>query len=895
MAKKTKENNTETKRSASKAASSKKKNNTKNSNSKNKKSNNNKQSKAKRVENAKKRRIYDEIAAIILLAFGIFFAVAMHSSLAGAVGEAVSTGLKGLFGLGGFMLPYFLVFYSIMIFAGMNRPVGKKTVICMIIIFLSIDLVNAGRFVESFSLDLGIKNVFNSGVVLNNGGLVGMYMAYYVVKAIGMSGLYIMSAVLILISLLLTLNTPLSDAYDRHKIKKAERKIRRAEKQREKEEARALLREARDESQLDFFDVVNQENKNDEIKLDSHRLGSSSVIDDNSLYKNDNTFANRRKRKSILNLVKNEKDFGSKDENESKLDDEFLKQFESEIKIAEENQNNLDNIDYDFLERVNIHPESSVEEVKRRGYGLTDDGFASIDKKVIEANIAKLEEEEMFFKGASGASSMDGEGTEKKEYQLPPINLLNTPKKKRKSVNMQNTLAENAKLLEDTLKSFNVEAKVINVTMGSSVTRYEIQPAIGVKVASIVRLADDIALNLKARSIRIEAPIPGKAAIGIEVENADREMVCIGEIINSPEFKKHPSKLAFAVGRDISGQPVIADLAKMPHMLIAGATGSGKSVCINTIIASILYRAKPDEVKLVLVDPKMVELGNYNGIPHLLIPVVTDCAKAASALNWAVAEMTERYKKFAANGVREIKSYNEMMKREGQDEEVLPQIVIIIDELADLMMVASSQVEDAICRLAQLARAAGMHLIVATQRPSVDVVTGLIKANVPSRIAFMVSSQIDSRTIIDMAGAEKLVGNGDMLYKPQDLDKPLRVQGPYISDDEVKNLINYVKEQAEEVTYNEEIISHVEKGNVSTSGGEEEDVLMEEAIETVVRAGQASASMLQRKFRIGYNRAARIIDDLEARGVIGPQDGSRARSVLLTEEEWLLSREKVEE
>ena len=391
----------------------------------------------------------------------------------------------------------------------------------------------------------------------------------------------------------------------------------------------------------------------------------------------------------------------------------------------------------------------------------------------------------------------------------------------------------------------------------------------------------------------MEAPIPGKAAVGIEVENESREMVTIGEIIDSKEFKQDPSKLAFAVGRDIGGVPVIANLAKMPHLLIAGATGSGKSVCINTIIASILYRAKPDEVKLLLIDPKMVELGNYNGIPHLLIPVVTDSAKAASALNWAVAEMTDRYKKFAANGVRDIKSYNALMKKEGKEDEVLPLIVIIIDELADLMMVASSQVEDAICRLAQLARAAGMHLIVATQRPSVDVVTGLIKANIPSRIAFMVSSQVDSRTIIDMPGAEKLVGNGDMLYKPQDLDKPLRVQGPFISDDEVKNIIEYVKSQGEEANYSDEVINKVEKGNIN-SGNDKEDDLMDDAILTVVSAQQASISMLQRRFRIGFNRAARIIEDMESRGIIGPSDGGK-RSVLITEEEWLEMNKKTEE
>ena len=477
-------------------------------------------------------------------------------------------------------------------------------------------------------------------------------------------------------------------------------------------------------------------------------------------------------------------------------------------------------------------------------------------------------------------------------YSLPPASLLKpVPKRSNQGLNRQQ-LQERAELLESTLESFGVNAKVVNVIAGPSVTRYEVEPARGVKVSSITNLSDDLALSMRARSIRIEAPIPGKAAVGIEIENEQREMVGIREIIESDEFQNHKSKLAFTVGRDIGGKAVVADIAKMPHMLIAGATGSGKSVCINSIIISLLYKAKPEEVKLIMVDPKMVELGNYNGIPHLMIPVVTDPTKASAALQWAVAEMTDRYKKFAKAGVRDIGAYNAKMKKERQKGEILPQIVIIIDEMADLMMVASSQVEDAICRLAQLARAAGMHLILATQRPSVNVITGLIKANIPSRIAFMVSSQVDSRTIIDMAGAEKLVGNGDMLFKPQDLNKPKRIQGPFVSDEEVEKVIAYVKRQGGEAHYDEALTNHLEKG---TAGGfdDDEDELIMDAIETVVDAGQASVSMLQRRFRIGYNRAARIIDALEARGIIGPADGSRPRQVLLSEEEFRQMKENL--
>ena len=407
-------------------------------------------------------------------------------------------------------------------------------------------------------------------------------------------------------------------------------------------------------------------------------------------------------------------------------------------------------------------------------------------------------------------------------------------------------------------------------------------------------IADDIALNLEAKSIRIEAPIPGKAAVGIEVENDTVTMVHMRDIIDSQEFKNSKSKITFAVGKDISGKAIVADLKAMPHLLIAGSTGSGKSVCINGIITSLLYKAKPDEVKLILVDPKVVELGNYNGIPHLMIPVVTDPTKAAAALNWAVAEMTDRYKKFAEAGVRDLESYNEFARANEEHDKVMPQVVIIIDELADLMMAAPSQIEESICRLAQMARAAGMHLIVATQRPSVDVITGVIKANIPSRIAFAVSSQVDSRTILDMQGAEKLVGKGDMLFNPMGTGKPVRVQGAFISDSEVNRVIDFVKGQVENVDYNQDVLTRIERTEQGAAD-DDGDELLPDAIELVVKSGQASVSMLQRRFRIGYNRAARIVDMMEARGIVGPQAGSRPRQVLMSEEEYNLMNEETEE
>ncbi len=466
-------------------------------------------------------------------------------------------------------------------------------------------------------------------------------------------------------------------------------------------------------------------------------------------------------------------------------------------------------------------------------------------------------------------------------YKLPSLDLLDE-KKVQNLKNDNKDIIHKAKILEQTLQNFGVEAKVVQVSKGPTITRYEIQPSPGVKVSKIVNLADDIALNLAASNIRIEAPIPGKAAVGIEVPNKHVSPVTLREVLENEKFQESKSKLVFALGKDIAGNPVCADLGKMPHLLIAGATGSGKSVCVNAIIHSILYKATPMEVKLLLIDPKVVELSNYNGIPHLLIPVVTDPKKASTAIHWAVQEMTDRYKSFAKNNVRDIDSYNDKMKKENK--EPLPKIVVIIDELADLMMVAPGQVEDGICRLAQMARAAGIHLIIATQRPSVDVLTGVIKANIPSRIAFAVSSQVDSRTILDMSGAEKLLGKGDMLFYPVGASKPKRVQGAFISEAEVERVVRFIKSQNVHNEYDEAVLEHMENDSSKFSQPPEDD-LLEDAIEAVVEAGQASVSMLQRRFRIGYNRAARIIDSMEERGIVGASEGSKPRQVLITKEE----------
>ena len=484
----------------------------------------------------------------------------------------------------------------------------------------------------------------------------------------------------------------------------------------------------------------------------------------------------------------------------------------------------------------------------------------------------------------------------KKPYVYPPMDLL-AKGAGGSSAQSDKEFRETAIKLQQTLRNFGVGVTVTNISCGPTVTRYELHPEQGVKVSKIQALADDIKLNLAATDIRIEAPIPGKAAVGIEVPNKVNSMVYLRDLLESSEFKKHPSKLAFAVGKDIGGQVIVADIAKMPHLLIAGQTGSGKSVGINTMIMSLIYRSSPEDVKLIMIDPKVVELSVYNGIPHLLIPVVTDPKKAAGALNWAVAEMMERYNKFAQSNVRDIKGYNARVQSlidagDVPQEQIpckLPQLVIIIDELADLMMVASNEVEDAICRLAQLARAAGIHLVIATQRPSVNVITGVIKANVPSRIAFSVASGVDSRTILDMNGAEKLLGNGDMLFYPSGYPKPVRVQGAFVSDAEVSRVTDFLKEQNETGGYNKDVEMKLSQPSLTggmTGGGSDRDALFTDAGKFIIEKDKASIGMLQRVFKIGFNRAARIMDQLAEAGVVGEEEGTKPRKVLMSMEEF---------
>ncbi|OCB01032.1 DNA translocase FtsK [Clostridium beijerinckii] len=582
-------------------------------------------------------------------------------------------------------------------------------------------------------------------------------------------------------------------------------------------------------------------------------------------------------RENFINIVE-------KDDKENEKE-AFLSGVEKKIKILDFMKNTSEDTEISPISKAEVSSDIQIESFIEKPTQSHTKKKENLGNDVKEVVNKEIQEHIM-------------EQKETKEYKHPSLELLKLNSNTKLNSSDKKELIENANKLEEILSNFGVDAKVTQVTKGPSVTRFELQPSPGVKVSKIVNLSDDIALGLAASGIRIEAPIPGKAAVGIEVPNGKQKPVFLREVLENDEFIESKKKLAFALGKDISGKCVVGDLSKMPHTLIAGATGSGKSVCINSLIISLLYKYNPEEVKLLMVDPKVVELNVYNGIPHLLIPVVTDPKKAAAALNWAVNEMTNRYKLFADSGVRNMESYNELFNK-GIIEQKLPYIVIIVDELADLMMVCPNDVEDYIGRLAQMARAAGMHLVIATQRPSVDVITGVIKANIPSRISFAVSSQIDSRTILDGSGAEKLLGKGDMLYYPVGESKPLRVQGCFISEEEVEQVVSFIKSEQGDTKYEEDIIDHINNASDSKSvdandSNDDVDELLNEVINVVVEYGQASTSFIQRKFRIGFNRASRIMDQLEERGIISEKDGSRPRQVLITKQQ-LLGEEHEEE
>ncbi|MCI5698294.1 MAG: DNA translocase FtsK [Clostridiales bacterium] len=819
-------------------------------------------------------RLIHEVWGFLLIAFGLFLFAGVAFDSGGIVGLKSGELLKGCFGVLSMIFPFFVIISGVLLIIKRGKSIAVKRIIILLFIFFFMSLINSGRFIDLNNDKYALADYYDLSIKLESAGIVPMAVGELIVSIVGKVGLYIFSITGIVILFLLLRNKPISDSFrgieDHIAEKKSDRamrkEIKRAEAKEKKEKERELAGELEKNKEIELELSMERLRKERQAAADTLRSGQLIGVDyDFTTGKDlDSSYLSNSGRR--LRYTSDEDIFGKSD---LTSDSYNTSEASSTAKIDSSDD---------------LTQSQGTDEVLHSAYTPNNE----MDSKQSIGDDTK-KEKIISNKEAKEAVLSDNDWNKAKtvgRYKMPPINLLKPPEPANKVDNRQ--LRVMATRLEDTLASFNVDAKVINVTQGPAITRYEIQPNVGVKVSKIVSLADDIALNLRARSIRIEAPIPGKAAVGIEVENGSIHMVRVSELIGSREFKSAKSKITFGVGKDISGNPIVADLKSMPHLLIAGSTGSGKSVCINSLIASVLYKAKPDEVKLILVDPKVVELGNYNGIPHLLIPVVTEPAKAAAALNWAVVEMNERYNKFAKTGVRDLESYNDALLREGSHEEKMPQILIIIDELADLMMAAPSQVEESICRLAQKARAAGMHMVVATQRPSVDVITGLIKANIPSRIAFAVSSQFDSRTILDMSGAEKLVGNGDMLYNPLGMGKPKRVQGCFISDEEVNNIITYIKSQVEEVEYSGEVIKTIENDNL-TSGknkNDDEDELLQDAIETVVNAGQASVSMLQRRFRIGYNRAARIVDMMEARGIVGPQDGSKPRQVLISEDEF---------
>ena len=804
--------------------------------SKNKKTLNNSHSTTRR-----KAPMNIDIVVISLIILSILSAVLIYSN-AGALGSTLSPVLGGLMGIIKYVIPIGIFVIGIYMMKENNDYLFYKIVEYVVFLFAIAAILHIYHFskiplADNVTFEELVSAAYNFGMSNQGGGAIGAIVAVPLINLLGSIGATIICIGAAIIALVLILEIKPTEMFLDYVDSREER---REAWQDEREQMRERREERRNARHKRVSDVAHETVEHDKAKENAVQ-GQIELMPDEIIINhfNDQEPETPKKESKGFSI------FGRK----KKDDPEELDN------IFEHSKNNNNN-------KVN-------EKVD------TNDIFVEEEKQKQDNTKAVLQLEHTMT-------------VEDEHYEYPPVNLLTKGDKKTTKAGAK-ALTDTATKLQKTLYSFGVSAKVENVSVGPAITRYELRPAEGVRVSKIANLADDIALNLAAETIRIEAPIPGKQAVGIEVPNKEKEMVHLREVIESPEFENNKSKLSVALGKDVAGQNIIADIAKMPHVLIAGSTGSGKSVCINTIITSFIYNAKPSEVKLVMVDPKVVELSVYNGIPHLLIPVVTDPKKAAGALAWAVQEMDNRYKLFAEKGVRDLKGYNKALEKEELDGK-LPQIVIIVDELADLMMVAAKDVEDSICRLAQKARAAGMHLVIATQRPSVDVITGLIKANVPSRIAFAVSSQVDSRTILDQVGAEKLLGKGDMLYFPSGASKPTRVQGCFVDDSEVEKIVDFVKANGE-AKYSEDIIESIENNNksdreIAEDKDDDSDEFLPEAIETVIEIGTASASLIQRKFKVGYARAARIIDQMEERGIISGYQGSKPREVLMSKERW---------
>ncbi len=777
----------------------------------------------------------NEIILLSMLAVSILLFIS-NFGFGGFIGVKVSTLFFGIFGLMSYIVPICLFVGTAFFISNRKNTIAVVKIVSgvLFIAFLCLFV----ELVVDASTEYAVKTSFSYAVKhKNGGGALGGLLAWLLCPALGKLGTYVVDIIVLIISMVL-----LTERSFLGGVKKGSRKVYDTAKVdvERRREVKEQKREERAQRRID--------KKVEGVALDTRVVPPTAENSDN-----------------ISELtpppMESAETFSSQAMDKLFSTEEAVDIVEKEEEIPEPV----------VVEKVHKRPKQTL--------------------KAIEKDVAEIEQE-IEQEMVQIPSTADPNG---KKYVFPPLNLLT--KGNNAQGDSKKHLQETAVKLQQTLKNFGVNVTITDVSCGPSVTRYEMQPEMGVKVSKIVNLSDDIKLNLAAADIRIEAPIPGKAAVGIEVPNKENVMVRFRDMIEAAEFQNHKSNICFTAGKDIGGQVVVADIAKMPHLLIAGATGSGKSVCINTIIMSLLYKANPEDVKLILIDPKVVELSVYNGIPHLFIPVVTDPKKAAGALHWAVAEMSDRYQKFAEYQVRDLKGYNQKIEaiQDVEDEtkpQKLPQIVIVVDELADLMMVAPGDVEDAICRLAQLARAAGIHLIIATQRPSVDVITGLIKANMPSRVAFSVSSGVDSRTILDMNGAEKLLGNGDMLFYPQGYQKPLRVQGPFVSDTEVEAVVDFLKKQST-VVYNTEIeekMNSVSVGNGSAGnsagGSDDRDSYFIDAGKFVIEKDKGSIGMLQRMFKIGFNRAARMMDQLEEAGVVGPEEGTKPRKILMSLSEF---------
>jgi len=829
---------------------------------------------------AKAYKIRYELKMIGLVFFTLLSFAGLYTNVVGVVGVFFKTIYLGLFSYLGYLAPLFVFFF---IFINLNpnlKPARKRINIALILfslasILISTMLVYNGVERDKLMLQATpfameqLKLYFTKGITHESGGFIGTLITLGILKLIGSVGTYLLIFASVISGFIIWTRISLQELWE----------TRREEINARREEQKAIgatVRQEQEENSALSSDIAKHKKKNQRSsdeqephflsKIDAMRKATRQQSIKNFDYDTFEAMENKMSGDHNDETFTKENDVHEPVENAPVTVKPVQEQYEPSTQVPNPEAENP----------VNPKTSSGIafyDAAENNEQALTKQGESP--KKIKVSEITPETHQEV------NDAIRTSQEKKYEHYQLPPMTLLNEAEIS-KDADDKSEYIEKAKLLEETLNNFNVDAKVISVKKGPSITMFEVQPSPGVKVSKIVGLSDDIALNLATSQVRI-APIPGKAAIGIEIPNKKTSMVTIKEVLSTPEFNQQTSKLTIGLGKDISGNPIIGDLASMPHLLIAGATGSGKSVCVNTIISSILFRATPDEVKFLMIDPKVVELSNYNGIPHLILPVVTDPKKASIALSWAVNEMTRRYKLFAETSVRDMKSYNTKVKE--TDADSLAQIVVIIDELADLMMVAPNQVEDAICRLAQMARAAGIHLIVATQRPSVDVITGLIKANIPSRIAFSVSSSIDSRTIIDMGGAEKLLGKGDMLFYPVGAAKPKRAQGAFMSDEEVEGVVDFIKQQSDEVTYDEAILDDIQTAT-SFSNDDTSDEYLEEAINLALEQGNASASMIQRRFRVGYNRAARLLESLEERGIVGPPNGSKPREVLMTKAEF---------